>query len=180
MSRGVPREFRRAAEALFPASPAGKTTTAEAAAFAAVLGIGTDFNKYLNATEAEQKKFLTSFKNNLDLLIQKTWVEKVDEDRKDKLKNTVPALIAHIEQADYRKALEEFAQILEELAWLLFGPQSRKDDFFEYAFRIDTQMGLFWWYAGHLGSFLSQGGADLDGGVLKAVLLLGICFLTDF
>jgi hypothetical protein len=180
VSRGVPREFRRVAEALFPASPPNKVTTAEAAAFAGVLGIGADFSKCINATEAERQKFLTYFKNNLDLLIQKTWVEKADEDRKDKLKSNVPVLIAYIEQADYQRALEEFAQILEELAWLLFGPQSRKDDFFEYAFRIDTQMGLFWWYAGHLGSFFSQGGAELDGETLKAVLFLGICFLTDF
>jgi hypothetical protein len=178
VSRGVPAEFRQAVEALFPDSKNKAAGPEAAAAFASALGIEADFNKCFNAADAELKKFLVYFNNNLDLLIQKTWVEKADEDRKDKLKGSIPALVVNIESAHYRQGLEEFAQVLEELAWLLFGPQSRKDDFVEYAFRIDTQMGLFWWYAGYLGQFLKA--ADLSSETLKAMLFLGICYLTDF
>ncbi|MDR1389010.1 MAG: hypothetical protein LBJ31_03445 [Treponema sp.] len=169
----MPKEFKRSAELLFSAS---QVTTKEVAAFASELGIDSDYRKCIAAKE--QGQFLAYFKNNLYLLIQKTWVEKSGEDRKDRLKDRVPRLIDLIEKLNYHKALEEFAQILEELAWLLFGEQSRKDDFFEYAFRIDGQMGLFWWYAGRLERFLST--ASLDNETLKAILLLGICYLTDF
>jgi hypothetical protein len=125
---------------------------------------------------------LGHFQNNLDLLIQKTWVEKADESRKERLQNSVPGFIAGIEQGDYRKALTDFGLILDELAYLFFGAQSYKEDFAEYTFRIDTQMGLFWWYGGQIGRCLQQngGGQDPDNEWLWAVLLIGICYLTNF
>jgi hypothetical protein len=158
----------------------------DALAFAAVLGIGQNYRTLLGPGEArpvgsppagEMKKFLHSFQNNLDLLIQKTWVEKTDEDRKEKLQNRIPGFMALIEDAQFREALEEFGVILEELAWLLFGPQSHKEDFTEYTFRIDTQMGLFWWYGGQIVRILA-GLKDRD--TIRAILLLGLCYLTEF
>jgi hypothetical protein len=70
---------------------------------------------------------------------------------------------------------------LEELAYLFFGAQSHKDDFTEYTFRIDTQMGLFWWYGGQLVNprFL-EWAKSAEKEYLEAVLLLGICYLTNF
>ncbi|MDR2663112.1 MAG: hypothetical protein LBC31_08965, partial [Treponema sp.] len=91
-AKSVPEEYRKAAEALFPAKmPAAGNPGAAAPGFADVLGVGADYRK-LDAgwgNPAELKKFLLSFQNNLDLLIQKTWVEKADEDRKEKLQNRV-------------------------------------------------------------------------------------------
>jgi hypothetical protein len=58
----------------------------------------------------------------------------------------------------------------------LFGEQSDKEDFTEYTFRIDVQMGLFWWYGSRL-HLLKEVKNDK---VLWAVLLLGLCFLTNF
>jgi hypothetical protein len=181
----IPEEYEKAAESLFP--PRGNTGGLEDAfAFADVLGIGADYRKLLALGEVRQEgtspgpemqKYLASFRNNLDLLISKTWVEKTDEDRKEKLQARIPGFMALISNAEYHGALEEFSVILEELAWLLFGPQSRKDDFTEYTFRIDTQMGLFWWYAGHINRLFP----DLkDRAVARAILLLGVCYLTDF
>ena len=124
--------------------------------------------------------FLDHFQNNLDLLIQKTWVEKSDEERKEKLLDEIPPLIAFIEKGDYSQALEAFGAILEELAYLFFGVQSQKDDFAEYALRIDAQMGLFWWYGGQING--ARGTAwikNADKNVLRALLLLGICYLTN-
>jgi hypothetical protein len=178
----VPEDYREIAETLFPPDgyPAGTGPSLEAVrAFAGILGVGFDYEQLLESGDME--RFLESFQNNLDLLIQKTWVEKADEIRKEKLLDRVPAFIAGIERGEYWKALEEFGVILEELAYLFFGAQSHKDDFTEYTFRIDTQMGLFWWYGGQLGNpcFLEWAGAA-DKKHLEAVLLLGICYLTNF
>ncbi|MDR1238949.1 MAG: hypothetical protein LBK27_02445 [Treponema sp.] len=183
---------------MFPTGgfPAGTGPTQEAAsAFAEILGIGADYWRLLEVNQmgGEMNAFLCHFQNNLDLLIQKTWVEKADEIRKEKLQDRVPGFVAGIKAGNFQQALEEFGAILEELAYLLFGAQSGKEDFPEYTFRIDTQMGLFWWYGGRLGSLRSGGkhrpaDAALQAGpgdraelkALWAVLLIGICYLTNF
>ena len=127
------------------------------------------------------RNFLEHFQNNLDLLIQKTWVEKADEARKEDLQDQVPPFIAFIESGDYAKALEEFGAILEELAYLFFSTQSQKDDFAEYVLRIDTQMGLFWWYGGQINGVKGAPWVkSVDRNVIYALLLLGICYLTNF
>ena len=154
-----------------------------ATAFAESLGINEEFRKIRNAHESGQavQEFLDHFQNNLDLLIQKTWVEKADEERKEKLLDEIPPLIAFIEKKDYSQALEAFGAILEELAYLFFGAQSQKDDFAEYVLRIDTQMGLFWWYGGQING--ARGAAwvkNADKSVLLNLLLLGISYLTNF
>jgi hypothetical protein len=196
VNNAIPQEYRKIAADLFPPEGClpGKGPTIEAAiAFAELLGIGNDYKNLLSSsrTGTDIPICLGHFQNNLVLLIQKTWVEKADEARKEKLLDRLPDFIAHIERGDYQKALAEFGGILEELAWLFFGVQSRKEDFIEYALRIDTQMGLFWWYGGQIGSFKPGGGTvDSNGrgpqpgseaaSLLKALLLIGICYLTNF
>jgi hypothetical protein len=179
----IPGEYRIIAESLFPPGgfPEGQGPNLEAAEnFAEVLGIGADYRRLLsiNKTNTEMLEFLGHFQNNLDLLIQKTWVEKADEVRKDRLQDGIPGFMTLVGEGNFQQALEEFASILEELAYLFFGAQSTKDDFTEYTFRIDTQMGLFWWYGGQLGALKALG--DNDTGALWAVLLIGICYLTNF
>jgi hypothetical protein len=182
----LPKEYRAAAERLFPPGgyPAGKgPSLGSVKAFAEILGIGADYNRCLGSCSRKDGAggFLSSFQNNLDLLIQKTWVEKADEIRKENLLDRVPAFISGIEDGDYRRALEDFGGILEELAYLLFGAQSIEKDFAEYTFRIDTQMGLFWWYGSRLcGRAAGVWIKSSDKEILKAVLLLGICYLTNF
>jgi hypothetical protein len=152
--------------------------------FAKTLGIGAEYLRLLalDKDSGEMRTFLEHFQNNLDLLIQKTWVEKADEDRKEKLQDQIPSFMTTVEQGNFPSALEEFGAILDELAFLFFGIQSDKDDFTEYTFRIDAQMGLFWWYGGRLASLKELGEKDglRDTQVLWAVLLLGICYLTNF
>jgi hypothetical protein len=198
VNNAIPGEFRKTAENLFPpcgissgappGSQAGKGPTVQTAeAFAGILGVESDYKRLLNLRRADEKTacFLESFQNNLDLLIQKTWVEKADEARKEKLQDRISPFIADITEGNYQKALGEFGAILEELAYLFFGAQSHKDDFTEYTFRIDTQMGLFWWYGGQISrlQYPGEGKRDAlvpDNDSLWAVLLLGICYLTDF
>jgi len=186
VSKVLPKEYRAIAEKLFPSGgfPEGKGPSVEAAqAFADALGIGEDYGRLLSALNSGQAAgdFLERFQNNIDLLIQKTWVDKSEENRKERLLDDVPPLMAFIEKGDYSQALEEFGPILEGLAYLFFGAQSQKDDFAEYALRIDTQMGLFWWYGGQINASRSAPwvkSAEKD--VLQAMLFLGICYLTNF
>ena len=183
----IPEEYRSTAKNLFP--PEGfsskKISGHKAAAdFAAALGIGTEYKRLLNlikTTGGEMGDFLDNFRNNLDLLIQKTWVEKADEDRKAKLQDKVPGFVEGIEKKNFQQALEEFGAILDELAYLFFGIQSTQEDFAEYTFRIDAQMGLFWWYGSQLGC-LKEAVKDnpTEDESLWAILLIGICYLTNF
>ncbi|MDR3192029.1 MAG: hypothetical protein LBT87_03070 [Treponema sp.] len=194
-NKSIPAEYRKAAEKLFPPKgfPAGKgPEPAAAAAFAEILGIAADYQRLLKASKTgeELRHFLEHFQNNLDLLIRKTWVEKADEIRKEKLEDRLPSFIEEIEQGDLQKALRHFGVILEELAYLFFGAQSTHEDFIEYALRIDIQMGLFWWYGGQLLRYVETNchgdknggtaGKPADPGDLWPVLLIGICYLTDF
>jgi hypothetical protein len=183
----IPEEYRKTAENLFPLEgfSAQKSPSLQAAAdFAAALGIGTEYNKLLNLIKTsgqEMGDFLEHFQNNLDLLIQKTWVEKADEERKEILLNEVPGFVDGIEKKNFQQALEEFGAILDELAYLFFGAQSTREDFAEYTFRIDAQMGLFWWYGSQLGCLRKAIKDSLTKDEsLWAILLIGICYLTNF
>ena len=194
MSRGhtstnflLPGEYRKTASRLFPSDgffpgrgPDLKTTVL----FAKSLGIGVEYQRLsaLNKTSDELRTFLTHFQNNLDLLVQKTWVEKSDENRKGKLQDKIPLFMDSLEKGDLLKSVEEFDLILKELAYLFFGVQSSKEDFTEYTFRIDAQMGLFWWYGSRLAMLkdLKDKNGNPDDKILWAVLLLGLCYLTNF
>ena len=197
INNAIPSEYQQAAEALFPPEGFSKDAlpSVEAAAgFAEILGIGSDYQKILNAENPQiTQKFFGHFQNNLDLLIQKTWVEKSDENRKQKLQTRIPGFIKEIEAENYQRALVEFGGVLDELAYLFFGTQSNKEDFIEYALRIDTQMGLFWWYGSQIGKIQSPGEKSNKGiqpetpGVpegikdcFKALLFIGMCYLTNF
>ncbi|MDR2808134.1 MAG: hypothetical protein LBB43_03905 [Spirochaetaceae bacterium] len=182
--KAVPEEYRDCAERLFPRNGvSGRQSLKEAGmAFADLLGIGNDYARLYSASgnekEASIERLLEHFQNNISLLIQKTWVEKVDEERKENLQDRIPGLIELIEQNSYQKAVAEFGVILEELAYLFFGAQSRKDDFTEYTFRIDDQIGLFWWYGSQIAHMRED--MVMDDESLRAILLIGLCYLTNF
>jgi len=183
----MPGEYRKAAERLFPKdgfSRGQKPDLKAAGEFAKALGIGVEYQRLfaLDKNSGELRIFLERFQNNLDLLIKKTWVEESDEQRKGKLHDEVPSFMDTIEQEDYAKAIECFGDILDELAYLFFGAQSEKEDFAEYTFRIDVQMGLFWLYGGKLLLLreLNDKKVDKADKTLWAVLLLGLCYLTNF
>jgi len=144
--------------------------------FADLLGVGTDCSEVMRTGDPEQadRRLLGHFRNNVELLIQKTWVEKADEVHKEKLLDRIPRFVTDIENGSYQQALATFVLILDELAYLLFGSQSRKGDFIEYTFRIDGQIGLFWWYAGKLSTVPDSA----EPALLRSVLMIGICFLA--
>ncbi|MDR1468304.1 MAG: hypothetical protein LBT00_03305 [Spirochaetaceae bacterium] len=209
MKQKLPIEYHKVAESLFPESAwtQGKPPTPKAVdAFAGVLGIAKPYTRLKRsiAQEAAQRVaaqkiaaqkakknhpakknddpygggidlFLSRFQKNFDLMVAKTWVEKDDEERKERLQWRIPGFVKRIESGDYTGALIEFSDIIHELGYLLFGEQSKKDDFLDYTFRIDPPMGLFFWYGLHLSAFFEQ-----EGAVARDILLLGMCYLTDF
>ncbi|MDR0457184.1 MAG: hypothetical protein LBH20_10935 [Treponema sp.] len=185
-SNAIPGEHRKSAETLFPAgwfSSEKALDFAAATSFADALGIGAEYRRLLGVEKNtdQMREFLGHFQNNLDLLIQKTWVEKDDVSRKEKLQDEIPPLITLIAQENLQQALKDFGSILDELAYLFFGTQSGKDDFTEYTFRIDSQIGLFWWYGSQLGSLKgAEKNNTLNNESLWAILLIGICYLTNF
>jgi hypothetical protein len=173
----IPEEYRKITEDLFPPDVSAGPGINAAAGFAEALGISGEYQRLLEVKKNsdEMRQFLVHFQNNLDLLIQKTWVEKSDESRKEKLLDDILPFMALIIQGDFKKGLEAFGVILDEVSYLLFGHDSTQDDFTEYTFRIDIQMGLFWWYGSKLGSLKAA-----NDEILWAVLLIGICYLTNF
>jgi hypothetical protein len=175
----IPAEYRAIAGELFAADDAKEDSERHALRFSASLGIQDDF-AMLIAQDPEirartERRILGHFRNNLELLIRKTWIEKADEAHKEKLLSRVPSLVLDLERQDYARALKTLILIIDELGYLLFGAQSRKADFIEYTFRIDPCLGLFWWYAGRLSSLVGEG----DTRRIRAVMLLGVCFLAD-
>jgi len=193
MSRGnssagfvLPGEYRKSAERLFPENGYSKGQSPDlksAAAFAKSLGIDADYQRLLalDKNSEELLIFMEHFQNNLDLLIQKTWMEKSEERRKEHLQDKIPVFMELIKNGDLFRAIDEFALILEELAFLFFGAQSSKNDFTEYTFRIDAQMGLFWWYGSRLNKLKElDGKISRDDKILWIILLLGLCYLTNF
>jgi len=182
----IPGEYRKVAEHLFPKGSffrSGKPDLKPAAEFAKALGIGVEYQRVfsLDKKNSELLTFLEHFENNLDLLIRKTWVEKSDENRKDALQDKISPFMDLIEKGDFSRAVDEFGVIMDELSYLLFGPQRDQKDFTEYTFRIDAQMGLFWWYGSKLAcKEFSEKNDTLDDKVLWAILLIGLCYLTNF
>jgi len=183
----LPGDYRKAAERLFPKDgfiKGQKPDLKAAGEFAKVLGIGVEYQRLfaLDKNSGELRTFLDHFQNNLDLLIKKTWVEDSEETRKGKLHDDIPLFMASIEQMDFLLCIEKFSIILDELAYLFFGFQSEREDFTEYTFRIDAQMGLFWWYGGKLELMNELNASDIERNdkVLWAILLIGLCYLTNF
>jgi hypothetical protein len=182
----VPKPLRDAVEAIFSQD---RTADLQAAAdFAAALGIKEEFSHASQALQRAKddpaaedfRNYLYHFQNNLDLLISKTWVEKHDQMRKERLSDRIPTFIGLIENGHFAKALTEFGEILEELAFLFFGAQSEKDDFIEYTTRIDIEMGMFWWYAIQIRTRDIVANANDKTDLICAILLVGICYLTNF
>jgi hypothetical protein len=193
MKKKVPVEYHKVIDSLFSESvlSSGKPPAPKAIdAFAGSMGIAANYTRLKRSIVKKVQKnarpnsdayggglhpFLMRFQENFDLLVAKTWVEKDDEDRKERLQWKIPGFVKQIERGEYAEALVEFSGIIRELTYLLFGEQSKKDDFLDYTFRIDTAMGLFFWYGLHLDIFFAQ-----NSETARDILLLGMCYLTDF
>ncbi|MBS7260207.1 MAG: hypothetical protein KIG91_00905 [Treponema sp.] len=138
---------------------------------AVAFGSKSGFSKI---TPENALKLSHSFKNNLTLLIQKTWVEKSDIALKDKL-------LYELEQfslEDSKKWTERyplFLSLIDDAVFLMFGKQAKSEDFLEYSLRIDPEFGIFWWYIGSLPKE-----CDWSEEKCRLAVLLGMYFLANY
>ncbi|MBQ5908383.1 MAG: hypothetical protein IIW80_10050 [Treponema sp.] len=128
---------------------------------------------YSGSFESEDEhKLVQSFKNNLKLLIEKTWVEKSDIALKEQI---LFLLEKFCNESDWTKNFSEFLTILNEAVYLMFGQQTKSGDFGEYSLRIDPGFGIFWWYVKSLPAT-----AEWPVEKCRNAVLLGMYFLANY
>jgi hypothetical protein len=146
---------------------------------AGVFGNERDFSQLINddksLKENAEKKLISSFHNNLQLLVQKTWVEKSDEALKEQVLERLNLCCENVKAIDYVKSYESFNTVLHDVVYLMFGAQAKKDDFSEYALRIDPGFGIFWWYLQNLPQRCTW-----ESYKIRLALLLGMFFLANY
>ncbi len=128
--------------------------------------------EFTKISDEEVSKLETSFKNNLTLLIQKTWVEKSDIALKDKL---LYQLNLFLEKDGWKDNYSLFLQLINDAVFLMFGQKPDTPDFADYSLRIDPEFGIFWWYISNLPSKPSWSESKC-----RAAMLVGMFFLANY
>jgi hypothetical protein len=139
-----------------------------------VRAFGADAKNLSQESAYEDKKLIVSFKNNLTLLIQKTWVEKTDVELKEQVLYQLEQFQSE-EKATWRSSYKPFLEILYNAVYLMFGQQVETEDFCEYALRIDPEFGIFWWYVKNLPQ-----NAEWPEEKCREAILLGMYFLANY
>ena len=122
-----------------------------------------------------EKKLISSFQKNLTLLIQKTWVEKADAELKEQVLYKLSEYCSLISDGKWSEAYAEFLKIISDVVYLMFGAQTKSDDFAEYALRIAPEFGVFWLYIKNLPE-----SCDWTDKKFRIVMLLGMYFLANY
>lgn len=152
-----------------------------AIAFANILGNPGEFYTIASGSRGERlvhiERLLHAFRENVELLIRKTWVEKHDEKRKEKVHEDLQVFVQEFQSGAVRKAFPHFLGLSLGIARLLFGAQAQASDFLEYTFRIDPKLGVFYWFVGRL---KEQESAEAAEELWTLELLLGIFALASF
>lgn len=150
-----------------------------ASALADIIGGPGPFRKYVVGNSGDlaslRTRLLSVFRDNVRLLLAKTWVEAHDEALKDKALAALESLVDMISAADYVKALPAFVAVADSIAELLFGEDPKDSGFMDYVFRIDPRLGLFYWYAERL-----RGQDEPDEELAQLELLVGVYALASF
>ncbi|MFH2115817.1 MAG: hypothetical protein ABIJ86_15055 [Spirochaetota bacterium] len=150
-----------------------------ASALADIIGTPGEFHAYVRGNAGDlasrHKHLVGIFKDNVRLLVAKTWVDKHDEKRKTRTLRELEALSTAFLGGDYQEALTRFTSVAESVAILLFGEAPSDDSFMDYVFRIDPRLGIFYWYVSCLGT---QATAEPD--LARLELLVGIYSLSSF
>ena len=124
--------------------------------------------------DADIKKLVVSFKHNLTLLIQKTWVEKSDIALKDQLLYKMESFLSD-DNAVWADNYTRFRDIINQAVYLMFGQTTDTPDFAEYTLRIDPEFGIFWWYISSLPNETSW-----SEDKCRVAMMLGMYFLANY
>lgn len=142
---------------------------------AQALELGNGFEKIADSSTDSEGKLISSFHNNLVLLIQKTWVEKTDESLKAQVLYHMDEFTEQLEKKSYASAYSLFFEIVEDVVYLMFGNQTKTKDFDDYALHIDPEFGIFWWYFKEL-----PPNAKWSAEKTRIAVLLGMYFLANY
>lgn len=156
-------------EILLNSSDSGEISKS-AALVASQFGPGFDISSKENV-----QRLITSFKKNLSLLIQKTWVDHSDISLKEEILVKLERYCISIEENRWSEVFGPFIKIINDAIYLMFGSMSKTDDFAEYALRIDPEFGIFWWYIKNLPAT-----NDWSNEKNKVVILLTMFFLANY
>ncbi len=140
-----------------------------------MFGASAQVKNILDPTTDAETKLVSSFHNNLVLLIQKIWIEKSDEELKAQVKYHLDEFCAQLNGHSYTMSYPSFFNIVDDVVYLMFGNQTKKSDFDEYAMRIDPEFGLFWWYMKSLPR--EERWSESKS---RIAILLGMYFLANF
>lgn len=153
-----------------------------AAQIADILGNPGEFHQYVSGSTPDRlariERLLRIFRENVELLIHKTWVEKAEEKPKNKLLEDLAAFEREFRDGAVAIAFKRFVALANSLASLLFGHQSKADDFLPYCFRIDPKFGLFFWFIGELEKQAREGKYADD--LFTVEILIGVYSLSSF
>jgi hypothetical protein len=150
-----------------------------ASALADIIGTPGEFHVYVRGTSGDLASrhvhLVEMFKDNVRLLVTKTWVDKHDDKRKSKTIHELEALSAAFLGGDYQGALTRFISIADSVANLLFGEAPSDDGFMDYVFRIDPRLGVFYWFVSCL-----RDQAKVEPELARLELLVGLYSLSSF
>ena len=131
---------------------------------------GFDIN--ISSIEQDSQKLVSSFKNNLNLLVQKIWVEKSDITLKDQL---LYKLDVFLSKDSWKDSYDLFLKLVNQAVFLMFGQDPESPDFAEYALRIDPEFGIFWWYISNL-----PPKCDWTEEKCRVAMMLGMYFIANY
>lgn len=141
-----------------------------------IFGAVKQFSAILQTESDGESKLISSFHNNLVLLIQKTWVEKSDEDLKAQVLYQLEKFTELLTQKSYKLSYAQFFSIVDAVVYLMFGTQTKSKEFEDYALRIDPEFGIFWWYMKSLPKDSSSWSEEKT----RIIILLGMYFLANY
>ncbi len=134
--------------------------------------IASAFGCLDKVSNMDATKLVQSFKNNLTLLIQKTWVEKSDIALKDQLLNQLEVFLGN---EAWKDNYVLFLQMINQAVFLMFGQKPDSSDFAEYTLRIDPEFGIFWWYISNL-----PPKTEWSEEKCRIAMMLGMYFLANY
>ena len=147
-----------------------------------ILGNVGEFQQYISGSAPERlariDRLLRIFRENVELLVHKTWVEKSEEKPKDRLLEDLLAFERDFRDGAICPAFKRFVALANAIASLLFGHQSTAEDFLAYCFRIDPKFGLFFWYVSELEKQAREGSCKDE--LMTVETLLGVYALSSF
>ena len=141
------------------------------------------FKNFVSILEDSDREYIAieSFTRNVELLIDKTWVEEGNEFFKFQIVKKLERLSSKLRLAlknnksVYLECFDEFCSFLKELICLLFGKEVGDECCLEYILRMEPNFGFFCYYVIQMSSL-----EDKTEEHARLAMLIAIVFLSEF